>query len=78
MKTATTSLPTTTAPFLPVFATVDLFCEIASISRSALYLAFGRGDVVAVKAGKRTLIETAPALAWLRSLPPAAFCSPKS
>ena len=78
MQTATTSLPTTTNTVLPVFATVDIFCEIASISRSALYLAFGRGDVVAVKAGKRTLVETAPALQWLRSLPPATFRSAKS
>ena len=76
MQTSSTSLPTT--PVLPVFATVDMFCEIASISRSALYLALGRGDIVAKKAGKRTLIETGPALAWLRNLPTATFRSPES
>ena len=78
MKTATTSLPTTTAPFLPAFSSIDGFCELASISRSALYLALGRKDILAIKAGKRTLIVTAPALAWLRSLPLATFRSPKS
>ena len=62
----------------PAFSTIDGFCEIASISRSALYLALGRGDIRAVKAGKRTLIETGPALDWLRNLPPAKFRAPTS
>ena len=56
---------------LPVRATVTDWCAISGMGRSATYEALGRGDLRAVKAGTRTLIDVAHGLAWLDSLPPA-------
>ena len=43
--------------------------EAAGISRSSIYLAIGRGDLRAIKLGKRTLIRHADLVAFLDRLP---------
>jgi len=41
------------------------------MGRRATYDAMGRGDLRAVKAGTRTLVDVEAGLRWLHSLPPA-------
>jgi hypothetical protein len=48
------------------------------MGRTATYEAIGRGDLRAIKAGRRTLIDVDHGLAWLQSLPPAQIMVPKS
>jgi hypothetical protein len=59
------------------FASVPHWCEIADMNRSATYNAIGRGELHAVKLGRRTLIDVEAGLRWLRSLPTAASQAPK-
>jgi excisionase family DNA binding protein len=44
--------------------------ELVGISRSAIYLAFGEGDLRAVKSGRKTLILAKDLHVWLEKLPP--------
>jgi hypothetical protein len=43
--------------------------EITSLGRSSLYSLLGRGEIVAIKAGRRTLFEVESLRAWLTSRP---------
>jgi excisionase family DNA binding protein len=54
----------------PIALTVEEAVKVAGISRSALYVAIKRGDLIARKAGRRTLIAYADLEAYLASLPP--------
>ena len=47
------------------------------MSRSGTYLALGRGDMRAVKCGRRTLIDAEHALQWLRSQPSSDYPRPQ-
>jgi hypothetical protein len=62
----------------PKFASVSVWCGLSGLSRSSVYIALGRGDLRAVKVGKRTLIDVEAGLAWLRSRPSARVRPPKS
>lgn len=51
------------------YGTVPDAVQYSGLSRSALYEALRRGDLVARKAGRRTLISFADLDAYLSSLP---------
>lgn len=53
----------------PARATINDWCKLSGMGRSATYEALGRGDLRAVKLGSRVLIDVAHGLAWLDSLP---------
>jgi hypothetical protein len=53
------------------FCTIDHWLTMTGMGRRATYEAMGRGDLRAVKAGARTLIDVDHGLAWINSLPPA-------
>ena len=57
----------------PARATINDWCKLSGVGRSATYEALGRGDLQAVKLGSRVLIDVPQGLAWLDSLPPAAI-----
>lgn len=54
---------------LPIALTVPQAVKASGLSRSGLYEALKRGDLVARKAGRRTLIPYAELAAYLASLP---------
>jgi excisionase family DNA binding protein len=49
--------------------TVSEACAAARIGRTSLYEAIKRGDLVAAKYGRKTLIRADDLRAWLASLP---------
>jgi excisionase family DNA binding protein len=51
------------------YGTMPEAVQYSGISRSALYVALKRGDLVARKAGRRTLISFSDLEAYLASLP---------
>lgn len=53
----------------PIALTVKGACATLSISRTTLYEEIAAGRLTAKKAGKKTLIPTSAALAWLNNLP---------
>ncbi len=55
----------------PAYATIPDWCAISGMGRSKTYEALGRGDLRAIKIGNRTLIDVAPGLQWMDSLPQA-------
>jgi hypothetical protein len=55
----------------PKFCTIEHWLALTGMGRRATYDAMGRGDLRAVKAGTRTLIDVEKGLAWINSLPPA-------
>jgi len=55
----------------PAYATIPDWCAISGLGRSKTYEALGRGDLRAIKIGNRTLIDVAPGLQWMDSLPQA-------
>ena len=57
----------------PARATINDWCKLSGMGRSATYEALGRSDLRAVKLGSRVLIDVPHGLAWLDSLPPAAI-----
>ena len=54
---------------LPSFMTVNEFSAWARMGRTKTYELLGRGEIVAVKMGRRTLIRADSAEAWLSSQP---------
>ena len=58
---------------VPQYEPVDSWCARSGMSRDGTYKALGRGDLRAIKLGRRTLIHVQPGLAWLESLPRAEF-----
>lgn len=54
---------------LPVYASIPRWCDITDMGRTATYEALGRGDLRAVKIGRRTLIDVQHGLVWIRSRP---------
>jgi len=55
------------------YLTIDEWCLIRRSSRPTAYRMLAAGKLRAVKAGHRTLIETASAIAEAASLPAAVF-----
>ena len=60
----------------PARATINDWCKLSGMGRSATYEALGRNDLRAVKLGTRVLIDVLHGLAWLDSLPAAAIRPP--
>lgn len=52
-----------------VFFSPRELAERCGISRSQVYRLLGRGDLQAVKVGRRTMIPIAAELAWREALP---------
>jgi hypothetical protein len=57
--------------FVPAYAPIPAWMLLSGLSRTGTYDALGRGDLRAIKCGKKTLIDVEHGLKWLRSLPPA-------
>lgn len=53
----------------PLAITIPDAVRLSGCSRSALYLAMRRKEIVAIKAGRRTLIRFADLEAYLANLP---------
>ncbi len=53
----------------PISVTMPEAVRLSGCSRSSLYIALKRGDLVARKAGRRTLISFADLQAYLANLP---------
>jgi hypothetical protein len=55
----------------PRYVTIAGWCQLSGMGRTSTYAALGRGDLRAIKAGTRTLIDVQRGLAWLETLPAA-------
>ncbi len=55
----------------PPFCSIEQWCALSGMGRRWTYGKLGTGDLKAVKAGSRTLIDVEAGLAYLRSCPPA-------
>jgi excisionase family DNA binding protein len=67
-------MPSTIAASSPpgkAYATIPQTCERYGVGRSSLYREIGRGNIRAVKMGRRVLVEIASADAFFAALPPA-------
>ncbi|WP_447932940.1 helix-turn-helix domain-containing protein [Sphingopyxis fribergensis] len=54
--------------------TIPSAVKISGLSRTSIYEALKRGDLTAVKAGRRTLISYGDLEAYIRGLPPYQSC----
>lgn len=53
----------------PIALTIPDAAKLSSLSRTSLYAALKRGDLIALKAGRRTLILRAELEAYMTGLP---------
>lgn len=53
----------------PRFGSVKTWCQLSGMGATSTYAALQRGDLSAVKVGRRTLIDIERGLAWLRKAP---------
>ena len=58
---------------IPKLATISDFSRLFGVGRTMVYQLVGAGELRAVKAGRRTLIDVESASAWAANLPPAAI-----
>jgi len=58
-----------TTPTTPAVMTINEFRDWARLSRTRIYEEIGKGSLCAIKVGRRTLITTEAARAWLESQP---------
>lgn len=63
---------------VPKFGTIDTWIALSGMGRRSTYDELGRGNLKAVKAGSRTLINIEAGLQWISSLPAARIRAPKS
>ena len=54
---------------LPLYEPIADWCRRSGMGTTATYAAIGRGDLRAIKLGKRTLIAVLSGAAWLASRP---------
>ena len=64
-------MPTVEVAAIPAFASIDEWCRLSGMGRTATYAALSRGELHGRKLGKRILIDCQKGLDWLRGLPPA-------
>ena len=60
-----------TAGELPVFVPLNEWCRLSGMTRSAAYDALRLGQLKSHKLGRKTLIDVAAGLAWIRAMPAA-------
>ncbi len=60
----------------PKFSTIKDWVAMTGLSERSTYNELGRGNLKAIKAGSRILIDVEAGLAWLRSCPPAQIAPP--
>jgi len=60
------------------YASIAQWCEMTGMCRATTYNELARGNLRAVKHGKRTHIDVEHGLAWMANLPPATFRAPKA
>ena len=60
----------------PEVVTIKAGCDFLAVSPAEMYRLLGRGEVEAVKAGKRTLLKVPSLKARVASLPPAKIKAP--
>ena len=53
----------------PKYTPIPGWCNISGMGRTTSYEAMARGDLRAIKVGRRTLIDVEHGLAWLANLP---------
>ena len=53
----------------PIALTIPDAVKVSGLSRTSIYEALKRGDLVALKAGRRTLVRYAELEAYMASLP---------
>lgn len=53
------------------FATIEKWSEMTGLGRTKTYYLLGEGKLSAIKAGRRTLIDVAAGMAWLKAQPAA-------
>ncbi len=73
----TTNQTATPQPLMPRYGTIDTWIALSGMGRRTTYDELGRGNLKAIKAGTRTLINIQAGMAWLESLPPAQIRAPK-
>lgn len=57
------------AEFPPPFVTIERWTALSTMSRRATFVHIAKGDIVAHKVGRRTLVDVAASMAWIRSRP---------
>lgn len=63
----------TTEDIGPAALSITGFCAWASISRAQVYREIHAGRLVMRKIGKKSIIRTSDAVAWLEALPTASY-----
>lgn len=53
----------------PAYVTIQAFCDLCGLGQTSIYAALRRGDIEAIRVGRRTLINSKQALRWLASQP---------
>lgn len=53
----------------PPFVTIERWTALTTMSRRATFVHIAKGDIVAHKVGRRTLVDVAASMAWIRSRP---------
>ena len=56
-------------PVQPSFVSIKEWCRISGMGMTSAYAALARGELAAIKLGRRTVIDLEAGLAWLRSRP---------
>ena len=60
---------------IPLFASVQDLTQIIGLGRSNIYEMLARGDLRAIKIGKRTLVDVTAARQFMAAQPAAVFTS---
>ncbi len=51
------------------FVSTREWCRLSGMGMTSTYASLGRGDLIAIKLGRRTLVDAEAGLAWLESQP---------
>jgi hypothetical protein len=53
----------------PSYVSIREWCRLSGMGLTSAYLALGRGDLLAIKLGRRTVVDVEAGLRWLRAQP---------